>query len=69
MSKIKLIFGYKISTFTGLTDIDILTLLNDPFLLIDLYRTNNYMYNLLNSPEALKMLQNKYEVSKINSFP
>jgi hypothetical protein len=57
-------------TFTGIFDTDLLILkeIDAPFLLIDLYHTNEYMHGLLNSKEALKIIAGNYELPIVHSF-
>jgi hypothetical protein len=58
------------STFTGLHDTDmyLLSQIDDPFLLSQLYQTDEYIHNLLNSPSIIGRLTDIYSLSPSSSF-
>jgi hypothetical protein len=58
------------TTFTGLFDTDLLIIkeIDNPFFLIDLYRTHEYIHILLNSEEALKIISCNYNLPIVCSF-
>jgi hypothetical protein len=58
-----------IASLTGLFDTDMVILQDvDLFSLIDIYRTNSYTKNLLNSRDFLNILSNQYDLERANSF-
>jgi hypothetical protein len=58
------------STFTGLRDTDmyLLSQMDDPFVLSQLYQTDEYIHNLLNSPSIINRLTNIYSLPPSTSF-
>jgi hypothetical protein len=52
------------TVLTGTPDIDmnILSNIDDPFILADLYRSNKYVHDLLNSDEVLYLLSTTHDL-------